>query len=438
MKLNTLSLFFTLAFLPFALPFAVQAQGDQDERATLGTILSSPEFWKLSQDAFMDRYDHLGFRWTSDTKDSARISGGVEKLSVEEGEIGETIVTFADGVPKQVQLSIYNRGDDGLISNAEKFNEKLQTWNKIISDISNVKPERRSRNNKSAVKTSGVVWSTPDVAYLLEYSARKRPFHGEFIRLRVAPVVKKSFMEERLSGSEKRVKKSDLPANVVREDGDVYIKGIPMVDQGQKGYCVVAATARMFGYYGLQVDQHEIAQMAGSSASGGTNTDAMIDALKSIVGRFKMRIKTHNAMDYKDMSDLSEDYNRIAKRADAKEVPTGSSVNHWHNFDYFDPEILKTTRLRSRSGIKKFDAEIMRSINAGIPLLWTVTLGIYKEPVRIDQSRGGHMRMIIGYNTAKKEIIFSDTWGAGHEKKHWGIEEAYCSTKGIYSIQPTM
>ena len=245
-------------------------------------------------------------------------------------------------------------------------------------------------------------------------------------------------MEEQLSGPKKRMKKGDLPANVVKENGDVYIKGIPMVDQGQKGYCVVAATARMFGYYGLQVDQHEIAQMANASASGGTNTDAMIEALKGIAGKFKMRIKTHDDMSYQDMCDLSEDYNRVAKRAAAKEVPTGRSVNNWYNFDFFDPEILKSTRLKSTSGIKKFDAEIKRSIDAGIPLLWTVTVGIYKEPIRISQSRGGHMRMIIGYNTAKKEVIFSDTWGAGHEKKHWGIEEAYCSTKGIYSIQPTM
>jgi len=249
-------------------------------------------------------------------------------------------------------------------------------------------------------------------------------------------LVKKSFMEEKLAGPAKRIKKSDLPANVVRENGDVYIKGIPMVDQGAKGYCVVAATARMFGYYGIQVDQSELAQIANSSASKGTSTGAMMDALKGISGRFKMRIKTHDTMDHDDVISLSEDYNRVAKRANAKLVPTGG--NNWGNFDRFDPEILKTTRLKSKSGIKKFDAEVKRSIDAGIPLLWTVTVGIYKEPVRISQGRGGHMRMIIGYNTEKNEIIFSDTWGAGHEKKHWGIEEAFCSTHGLYSIQPTM
>lgn len=70
----------------------------------------------------------------------------------------------------------------------------------------------------------------------------------------------------------------------------------------------------------------------------------------------------------------------MAKRANVRKVTTGSNVNNWYNFD---PEILKSTRLKSRSGIKKNDAEIRRSIDAGIPLLWTVTVGIYKEPIRM-------------------------------------------------------
>ena len=67
---------------------------------------------------------------------------------------------------------------------------------------------------------------------------------------------------------EELLKRGDLPANVVRKDGDVYIQGIPMVDQGQKGYCVVATASRVFQYYDINVDQHEMAQIANSSAEG--------------------------------------------------------------------------------------------------------------------------------------------------------------------------
>ena len=46
------------------------------------------------------------------------------------------------------------------------------------------------------------------------------------------------------------------------------------------------------------------------------------------------------------------------------------------------------------------------------------------------------MRLIIGYNERDREIIFSDSWGAGHEKKVLPLEDAYCMTNGIYSIRP--
>lgn len=58
----------------------------------------------------------------------------------------------------------------------------------------------------------------------------------------------------------------ELPQNIKKlENGDVYIQNIPMVDQGQKGYCVVATTQRLFEYYGIQADQHQIAQVAGTN-----------------------------------------------------------------------------------------------------------------------------------------------------------------------------
>jgi len=199
---------------------------------------------------------------------------------------------------------------------------------------------------------------------------------------------------------------------------------------------VVASTARVFGYYGMQVDQHEIAQIANADADKGTSTEAMIEALKDIAGRFKVRVKVHDDMDYSAMQALTSDYNRVAKRLGKLELPSSDNYNQWYNFDSFDPAVFKETSLKTASGLKKFKAEVERTITEGVPLLWTVTVGIYPEERINPQSRGGHMRMIIGYNWDKDQLIYTDSWGAGHELKRWGVEEAFCSTKGIYSIQP--
>lgn len=427
-----------------SLLFAVTPNASgQYEGPGLDEIVGDARFWQIGPDPFLSRYGPLGFRWTSAAKNSARVSGRQGGLSIRESAVGETIVRFTDDRPSQIQVSIHNRGDDGDITE-EKFESLLEHWRNIVTDVSGVPPEERGRDNQSAVRADGWTWKTGSVAYLLEYSFQKEvrsrdiPFRSEFIRLRIAPYEEKGFMEEKLSEPEKRTRRGDLPSNVVQKDGDTYIEGVPMVDQGAKGYCVVASASRVFQYYDIAVGQHEVAQIANSSAEGGTSSVGMIEALEEISGRFKVRIKTHDAMEYDDMIELVEDYNREAERADEPTLPFASNINLWNHFDLFDPGILKETRLRSASGIKRFQREIERTIDDGIPLLWTVTVGIFEEPKRISQSRGGHMRMIIGYNWDKNEVIFTDSWGAGHEFKRWGLEEAYCSTKGIYSIQPTM
>lgn len=411
------------------------------EKTGLDPLLSGEEFWAAPADEFMTAFQAQGFRWNSAAKQSARADGKRVPLQLLGQKVGETIVLFEEDKPKQLQISIYNRGDDGELNDDAKFEAMINTWKEQISKLTGAPPTERGKDNKSAVRAEGLAWETSNTAYLLEHSSqreiksRNQPFRGEFIRLRAAQVVKKSFMEEALA-TEERITRADLPSNVVREDGDVFIKGVPMVDQGDKGYCVVATAARVFGYYGMQVGQHEIAQIANSSADGGTNTTNMVEALEDIAGRFKVRVKTHDDMDYGDMGDLTDDYNRIAKRAGKRELSTDGGTNMWYHFDEFDPDLLKETRLKSTADFKRFKDEIERSIDVGVPLLWTVTVGIYPEEKRISQSRGGHMRMIIGYNWAKNEVLYSDSWGAGHEMKRWGAEEAFCSTKGLYSVQP--
>ncbi|MBR5050606.1 MAG: hypothetical protein IKX75_04645, partial [Desulfovibrio sp.] len=63
-----------------------------------------------------------------------------------------------------------------------------------------------------------------------------------------------------------------MKENVVPcERGGVWISGIPMVDQGDKGYCVVATLERLIRYYGGEVSQHELAQLFNTADGGGTS-----------------------------------------------------------------------------------------------------------------------------------------------------------------------
>lgn len=74
----------------------------------------------------------------------------------------------------------------------------------------------------------------------------------EYLRLRLAPRNAQGIHAAAFQSRPAAVRVSQLPANVTtNEDGDVFIPGIPMVDQGPKGYCVVASVQRLFEYYGI-------------------------------------------------------------------------------------------------------------------------------------------------------------------------------------------
>lgn len=64
--------------------------------------------------------------------------------------------------------------------------------------------------------------------------------------------------------------------------------------------------------------------------------------------------------------------------------------------------------------MKKWFRDIYKNIDAGVPVLWAIP---------------GHMRMIMGYNEQDGVIYYSDTWGAGHEKKKMTNLKAYMITQ---------
>ena len=76
-----------------------------------------------------------------------------------------------------------------------------------------------------------------------------------------------------------------------------------------------------------------------------------------------------------------------------------------------------------------------KNVDAGQPLVWLVILGIVPEE-NGSQSAGGHMRLINGYNETTKEIVYTDSWGAGHEKKRMSYDDAWAITSGLVAMVP--
>lgn len=319
---------------------------------------------------------------------------------------------------ERVEIIVYNKGDDGDLTQDE-FKSKLKELETCLNDVLQIEGKaRRMDKRDTGVKGQTKMWEPEDCGtWLLESSSsgRGKKFNSEFIRLTIGADVEKG-------GAADAARRATLKENVVKEDdGTVWIKNIPMVDQGEKGYCVPATAARVFAYYGMDgVDQHAMAALCQSqSGGGGTTLPEMREALQKLGRAFHFRVKTMEDCSIDNMMAL---YNKEAKKKKAMQI-TPRSVY----FFTFDEEIMRAARTRNASKVKKWMAEVKKSIDEGVPVLWCVMLGIFKEQ-GLPQSGGGHMRLIIGYNEEEQTIIYSDSWGARHARKEMPLEDAFSMT----------
>ncbi len=375
-------------------------------------LLKLPQLWDMTPDALekvfgiAEEMESPYFRWLTTGKDTARFSrrpfSNVEvdlTLFQRRVPVDEALIDFKDGKVSQVTLSLYNRGDSGEIS-PQDFDARYKLAGQSLIGLLGVKPAERRPSAQTAVKTTGWFWSAPAALALLEYNADAMSKRGgaEFLRLKIAPVAgrEKLLNIAAIGQSSTALTRSALPKFVKKEaNGDVYVSGVPMVDQGDKGYCVVASCQRLFGYLHIPVDQYELAQVAASDADRGTSSGDFFEAMNKIDSKFNVRFKP-----LLEKSPMSASGDRNAR-----------------------PD--------------RFAKMIQEEIDKGMPLLWALELGLFpEEPSIAMQAGGGHMRLIIGYNLAKQELLFTDSWGAGHELKRMKMADAVRASFGVYLIEP--
>jgi len=396
--------------------------------------LKSGAFWKLPQpDLFGKYFNGEPGGWVDKGKTQLRIA----KPSIKIGDmsLGEMLVNWKDGAPQSMTVMMYNKGDNGAIGKDE-FDKRLELIKESLTALTGIQPkEYRASRKEAVVKVNGWSWIWDNGAITLEINTSRegREFEAEFIRMKAGPT------EDSIARGDasSRARKADIKQHVRKEGKRVVIQDIPMVDQGQKGYCVVATAARIFAYYGMDyVDQHELASLANTSADGGTNTAAMAENLKKIGTRFQIRIKVLDSLaNSRDFRNLLKAYNRAASKQKKEKV---ENEHDWSGFwDNADGEVLKLARAGSPSQVDRWLNAIRPYIMAGIPVFWSVQLGIVPEPLRLSQTRGGHLRLIIGFDEEKKTLIFSDSWGAAHTEKEMPLADAIAITTGRQVMQPS-
>ena len=396
--------------------FVASAQGQGNKEVSIDSLFEPCKLWTQTAADIEAGWKDKGFKWNSEQmKDRGVIRRenrgfGTLKLSAFGAlTVEEAVFVFKEGKLAEVSLLPWTKGDSRNADlSEENFHKLVDAWTSELDERIAPKHQDRGPDTASAARAERRMWIGKDTLAQLEYSGGKerirdpysgrertgQNFQGEFIRLRLLPKPDSMIGLDASTGGGVTVRRKDLAQSVVREEsGDVLIPDVPIVDQGDKGYCAVATAARVLNYYGVPADQHEMAQVSGNNAGGGgTNPDEMVEALKKLSGKYKTRFTTVLDVDYssRKYESFMRKYNSAARKMDKKTLDTD-------RFIYFlgglDPDVLREVSGKG-SGFDRFMRVVQDNIDAGVPVMWGLQLGLYPENgEKTPQVSSGHMRL---------------------------------------------
>ncbi len=312
-----------------------------------------------------------------------------------------------DGKPEIISIvfansgDIFGHGDPALTGERSSRVDTSPLQKAIDADASAIEelltgmlgaPQRAQFGTGRQTREDVLRWDWNGHALLLSVQ------EGSYVGLRL---IRPEFADQR--GRVERVSGRDLRTSLAdrvkrRDNGDVIVTDIPMVDQGPKGYCVPATWERYLRYLGIPADMYILARAGGTSAGGGTYLHLMNKGVEDYVRRNNRLIEDVRG--------------RMEIRSFARYIDAGFPLMWTMDVNpVLNVEMTERSAMRATS--QDWDAwkAKMDEIRAK-----------YRDIRRLEG--GGHMCMIIGYNETTGEIAISDSWGGQFEERWMLIEEA--------------
>ena len=252
----------------------------------------------------------------------------------------------------------------------------------------NARPSRTGRFATTA--EAGQRWDWKGHTFLLVTPP------NEYVLLRILPTA--TFEDADAGKKSFALAKSTISKRVERrENGDVLISDLPMVDQGRKGYCVPATFERVLRYYGLSEDMNILATAGKTGAGGGTSVEAIQAATYNLLRDAGANISQ------KTFSGSIQEIKPI--------IDAGKPILFTHfSTEEFNKRVNDRMEHRGAVTIEEWKNKFLPSLKKTIPL--------QPDPMY------GHICLIIGYNEKTREIAISDSWGSAATERWMTEEEA--------------
>lgn len=289
-------------------------------------------------------------------------------------------------------------------ASVEGFRKQMEFDVKSISDALTAtlgEPEKQTFG-EGETRRKVLRWDWNGHAFLLSEE------EDEFVTVAVEPTL---FADERGKvgrTSDATIRERARANTESKENGDVVISNIPMVDQGPKGYCVPATAERCMRYLGIPADMYLLAMAGQTQMGGGTSVDLLLQEVGRDIKRKGRSLDTFN-----------EDEMEIRKIA--KYIDDGIPVM-WTLFSTKEFNQIANERTKERADVTDW-AE------------WTTKMEQVADEAELEKnSSTGHVVIIIGYNKETGEIAFSDSWGERYLERWITAEEAGQVSQGRFYV----
>lgn len=293
---------------------------------------------------------------------------------------------------ESISLIFLNLGDIPASTQPKEVAELIDnTGSRIHDRIEGIlgKAERDSLG-KGDLREKVWRWDWNDHAIMLSIQ------EGKYAALRIMPTDRADRSGRIAKLSDDELKQRMASCVDRRENGDVIVRNIPMIDQGPKGYCSPATWERYLRYMEIPADMYLLALAANTGVGGGTYAQDMIDATGNII---------------------SSNGRKLAK---AGTKPSVDNVSK-----HIDKGLPIMWRLMSTPSFQQAANENTAKRNGK-------EIGASGQSE--DTSSGGHICLIVGYNEKTQEIAISDSWGERFTERWVPVADMEKATIGEMNV----
>ena len=346
-----------------------------------------------------------GYRWYPYSDNSATTVLGARALSLFLQGINDKVVRISVLFANKGDVAFYSSAQEAKVQ-ASNSNEPLMVTDNMLKschdamrhDKATVEATLKALFGESKPARMGRFASTTESGQRWDWNGNTFVLvapPNEYVALRILPTA--SIDDTDADRKAFAAAKANLSQRVKhKENGDVVITDLPMIDQGRKGYCVPATFERVLRYYGLSEDMNILAMAGQTKAGGGTSVSGIEGAT------------------YTTLRDAGATITQKNFSGSIQEIKPMINAGKPLLFTHFSTPEFNTRvneRMMHRIAVTNWEdwsARFLPSFKKTIPL----------KP----DPEYGHICLIIGYNEKTREIAISDSWGRA-AKERWMTED---------------